>query len=79
MSESLFSALLIALIPQVVSDLMNLLAVDEGEATGILFDSRVYELLEDEETALWHLGPRALAEMVKSEYETGDIAFPEEV
>ncbi len=79
MGDAAFSAVLIALGPQVVSEREKLIGADEDEASRLFFGSQVYELLEDEGTALWHLSPRSLAEMIKGEIETGSIAFPEEV
>lgn len=42
------------------------------------YNSKLYSLLSDSRTALWHLSPFLLAEMYKEELETGRITMPEE-
>lgn len=42
------------------------------------YQSRVYELLENEETKIWHYSPLTIYNMYESECKTGKIDFPEE-
>lgn len=79
MTEAMFSAILMALCPQVISELSKACGTSEVEATEIFYRSSVCELLEDQETALWHLSPLTLAQMVQEEMQTGAVVFPEEV
>lgn len=79
MTEAMFSAILTALCPQIISELSKACGMSEVEATESFYRSNVCELLEDQETALWHLSPLALAQMVLEETQTGVVVFPEEV
>jgi hypothetical protein len=47
-------------------------------ASIILYNSRLYSLLEDEKTKLWHLSYPILYDMLDDELTTGIINFPEE-
>ena len=48
------------------------------EASGILYGSRLYEALEDEETKLWRLSYPLLYDLLEEELSTGTITYPEE-
>jgi hypothetical protein len=48
------------------------------EAAGILYNSRLYETLEDEKTKVWRLGYPLLYDLLEEELSTGKITFPEE-
>ena len=52
--------------------------IDEVTASSDFYNSKVYELLENEETKLWHYSPLTLFNMYKDEIKTGVINFPEE-
>lgn len=56
----------------------NGVRIAELEATKSFYGSRVYTMLEDEETKLWHLSPLTLYNMYDEEQKTGTITFPEE-
>jgi hypothetical protein len=47
-------------------------------ASILLYNSRLYKLLEDEKTKLWHLSYPILYDMLEEEFSTGAITFPEE-
>ena len=78
MDKQKFKAMLIFLIPQLVKEIVDHENVSETEATRKLYDSELYEALEEEETKLWHLSPKALYVMYAEEKTTGKITFPEE-
>ncbi|MDR1123214.1 MAG: hypothetical protein LBL61_01080 [Elusimicrobiota bacterium] len=52
--------------------------VGERKALELLYKSKLYSLLETPETALWHLSPLLLCDMLIEEIDTGKIIFPEE-
>jgi len=66
------------IIPSIVKELK----IPDGEQVEFLnkfYKSSLYELLIQEETALWHLSPTTLAEIYKYEQETGILELPEEL
>jgi hypothetical protein len=52
--------------------------ISDEAAADLLYNSRLYSLLENESTKLWHLGFPLLFDMLEEELETGNITFPEE-
>ena len=78
MEENKLSAILILLVPQVVALIVENDGLSELEATEALYHSALYAALEEEETKLWHLSPKALYELYRQEMETRHIEFPEE-
>lgn len=78
MEENKLSAILILLVPQVIALIVENDGISELEATEALYNSVLYTALEEEETKLWHLSPKALYELYRQEMETGRIEFPEE-
>ena len=77
MDQKKFEGLLILIVPQVVGLIVKNCGLDEMTATTLFYKSRVYALLEQEETKLWHYSPLTLFNMYNEERETGDITFPE--
>ena len=77
MEQRKFEALLILIVPQVVALIAERHEKDEVTATGEFYESRVYALLEEEDTKLWHLSPLTLFHMYDEEVRTGNITFPE--
>ena len=78
MDEKFHAILSVALIPQTVALIAEKEGVDDLEALRAFYGSKVYELLANEETKLWHYSPLTLYTMWKHEQETGNIVFPEE-
>lgn len=79
MNDKKFEAVLILIIPQIVQLLCTEFSWDEMTATKNFYESEVYELLEQENTKLWHLSPLSLFYMYKEELESGQFTLPEEV
>jgi hypothetical protein len=71
--------MLMLLVPQVIQLITEKYGLSEREAADAFYNSRVYALLEDEETKLWHYSALTLFNMYGEERETGKITFPEEV
>lgn len=78
MDEKFNSILSIALIPQTVALIAEKEGLDDIAAMNAFYESRVYELLSDEKTKLWHFSPLNVYTMWKREKETSEIIFPEE-
>lgn len=53
---------------------VSIYEIDERKA---FYESKVYSLLEEEETKLWQLSPLTLFNMYDEEKGTGNITFPE--
>jgi predicted nucleotidyltransferase len=78
MNEKKFESMLIFLVPEVISIIVDKHKITETEATQMFYISKVYELLEDEKTKLWHFSPLTLYNMFDQEQKTGEISFPVE-
>lgn len=72
MSESRFTTLLFIL----VGDFIRRLTADGGSARDAIrafYRSKLYELLSDRETGLWHASTDMLLELYREERETGSF------
>lgn len=78
MDQKKFEAMLVLLVPQVIGLIVKNYGCDEVTATKEFYKSKVYSVLEEEDTKLWHFSPLTLFNMYDEERRTGTIAFPEE-
>ncbi|MBD5548309.1 MAG: hypothetical protein HDQ97_13060 [Lachnospiraceae bacterium] len=78
MDQKKFESMLVLLVPQVVQLITENYLCDEITASKEFYVSEVYELLEQEDTKLWHLSALTLFHMFDEEKRTGIISFPEE-
>lgn len=78
MEQRKFETLLSLIVAQTVEQISREMGLDERTATSSFYRSRVYALLEQEDTKLWHLSPLTLYNMFREETESGTITFPEE-
>jgi hypothetical protein len=78
MNQENLYALLAIIIPQILQYIMEQQSTDVKEAATILYNSKLYEMLENEESKLWHLSAATLCALLKQELDTGGIVFPEE-
>lgn len=78
MEQKKFEAVLKLLIPQIIHLIAENQKIDEVTASRDFYNSKVYELLENEETKLWHFSPLTLFNMYDDEIKTGVLNFPEE-
>lgn len=78
MDKKKFEAVMTLLVPKVVHLIVENYSVDEVAATKTFYNSKVYSVLENEETKLWHLSPLTLFNMFEEEQKTGNVTFPEE-
>jgi hypothetical protein len=64
--------------PGILQLLINNRKITAEAASILLYNSKLYSLLEEENTKLWHLSYPILYDMLEEELTTGDITFPEE-
>ncbi|MDR3292634.1 MAG: hypothetical protein LBT20_00855 [Clostridiales bacterium] len=77
--QNKIGAMLMLILPEVVALIAKNYKLSETEAAAALYKSRLYSLLEKEETKLWHFSALTLYRMYDEEVKTGSIVFPEEV
>ena len=78
MDEKFNAVLSIALIPQTVALIAEKHSLDDITAMNEFYQSKVYDILSEEGTKLWHYSPLTVYMMWKHEKETGEILFPED-
>lgn len=79
MADKKYEAILTLLVPQVINLICENYPLDEMTASREFYESKVYSLLEQEDTKLWHFSPLTLFNMFDEEKRTGDFQMPEEV
>lgn len=67
--------IIVSRLAQMISDEMN---ISDKEALNLLYSSKLYEKLEEEETKAWHLSVPTLFSLFVEEKVTGKITFPQE-
>jgi hypothetical protein len=77
-NDNKFEAIMILIVPQVLQLITVNYGCDEIEATREFYKSKVYSLLEQEDTKLWHFSPLTLFYMFDEEHKTGKFEIPEE-
>ena len=78
MNDKSFTAILGIIVPEIVHRIAESYSCDEVAATEKFYASKVYALLEQEETKMWHFSPLTLFNMYDEEQKTGNFSFPEE-
>ena len=64
--------------PGIIQLLMDKHHITAEAASMLLYNSKLYKLLEEEKTKLWHLSYPILYDMLEEELTKGAITFPEE-
>lgn len=77
MEQRKFEAMLVLIVPKIIGLIVENHGTDEVLASKKFYESKVYSLLEEEDTKLWHLSPLTLFNMYDEEIKTGEITFPE--
>ena len=72
------NTLLALITPGIIQSLVDTRNITPETAAIILYNSKLYSLLEDEKLKLWRLSYLLLYDMLEEELTTGDITFPEE-
>ena len=67
MADKKFEAILTLLVPQVINLICENYPLDEMTASKEFYESKVYSLLEQEDTKLWHFSPLTLFNMFDEE------------
>ena len=76
--EKNISPIIAMITPGIVSLLMENRNISLEESSNLLYNSRIYKMLEDESTKMWRLGYPLLYDLLEEELTTGEITFPEE-
>lgn len=79
MEKNKFEAILVLLVPQVIQFIIECYSYDEVTAAKEFYHSKVYAVLEQEDTKLWHFSALTLFHMFDEEKKTGTFIFPEEI
>ena len=70
-----------AIMPVISADIVNMIVekqgVSETDAIKLLYQSKVYEVLEQEETKVWQYSTHMLYDLLQQEWENGTICFPD--
>jgi hypothetical protein len=71
-----------AVVAMIAPGILQLLQEKRGltltQASGVLYNSKLYAVLEDEATKAWRLGYPELYDLLEEELTTGGITWPEE-
>lgn len=71
----------IAIMPYISADLVSMIAnkqnISEAEALNKLYSSKLYELLEKEETKVWQYSTDMLYALFTEEEQIGSLTFPD--
>ncbi len=78
MDQKTFEAILTLLVPQVIDLIVKNYGLDEISATKAFYESKLYSVLEEEDTKVWHFSPLTLFCLFDEEKRTEKITFPEE-
>ena len=77
MDEKFTSMLGVIIVPQIIDIIIQNEKIKEEDALNAFYQSKTYNLLENEESKLWHLSPLAIYSIYKQEKETGELDLPE--
>lgn len=70
-----------AIMPYISADLVNMIAqkqkITESDALNKLYSSRLYGLLEKEETKVWQYSTNMLYSLFVKEEQTNNLVFPD--
>ena len=78
MDKTEYKATLQMLVPMIIHVIIEKKDIPVIPAIKLLYVSKLYEKLENENTKLWHLSPLALYELLEIELQTGKLVFPTE-
>ena len=70
-----------AIMPYISTDLVWMIAkknkISENDAIAKLYNSKLYAILEQEETKVWQYSTEMLYSLFEQEEETGKVEFPD--
>ena len=71
----------VAIMPYISADLVNMIAqkqkITESDALNKLYSSKLYGLLEKEETKVWQYSTNMLYSLFVKEEQTNNLVFPD--
>jgi hypothetical protein len=79
MDDKKFSGILMIISGRLLQTIENERNIDVKEAADLLYNSKLYEMLETEESKLWHLSIPTLHTLLNEELSTGKITYPQEL
>lgn len=77
MNAEKFSALMPIIIGDLAKKIVKEERISESEAIDKIYGSKLYALLEQEDTKLWHYSTAMLYSLLEEEIRTGKITFPD--
>ena len=70
-----------AIMPVISADLVNMIVsrrdITEEKAIKLLYASKLYAMLEQEETKVWQYSTPMLYSLLEQEWQKGNICFPD--
>lgn len=78
MDKEKFESMLILIVPDIIRLIVENYHIDEITASDMFYSSKTYEILEEEDTKLWHLSPLTIFNIFNEEHKTGNLVYPEE-
>lgn len=79
MDDKQFKAILILIVPRLVKRIEEEYQLSTEDASKKLYTSKLYSILEREDTKFWHYSVETLFSMFDEEIKTGKITFPDVV
>ena len=77
MDKEKFAALLPFFVTDLIAKIIERKNISQDEAISQLYYSRLYFLLEDEQTKIWHYSTEKLFQLFEEEFNTGEFELPE--
>lgn len=77
MDDKQFKAMLILIVSNLEKKIEEEYQLSTEEASKKLYTSKLYSILEKEDTSLWHYSVETLFRMFDEEVKTGEITFPD--
>ena len=77
MNPEKLSTILAILNPAIIMMIMEKKGLTNIEAVKLFYNSKVYAMLENEESKLWHLSALTLYDLFDEELTTGIVNYPE--
>ena len=78
MDKTKLAAALTYVVPELITIIGKERGLDSIASAELLYESRLYKVLENPDTGLWRLSPLTLFGLLNEELTTGKITFPEE-
>lgn len=77
MDKAKFEALLPFIVTALMQKIIERKKVSHDEAFSRLYSSKLYLMLENEETKVWHYSAEKLFQLLEEEIKTGTLELPE--